>query len=153
MRLFKDPFIIMHLTLQDKLGLKISDQNMKNVTRGVEVSNKCHVLFEWPLTSFMNKPHTWIKVCKSISCQFSFAIDPSYNCSTSFGSKFSKRAVTKSIHWFLGFSCIFLSTFFYFFTFIIAQSWRGSFSISKCKLCVSCHAVLFDSTLNLLVDW
>ncbi len=43
----------MHLTVQGKSGLTISHQKMTNVTWGggvEEEPEKCHVLFEWPLS-------------------------------------------------------------------------------------------------------
>jgi hypothetical protein len=50
---YKRNFLLIDLIFQSNIGLKISHQKMKNVTRvggGVrEVPKKCHVLFEWPL--------------------------------------------------------------------------------------------------------
>ena len=49
----KDTFFLIDLIFQSNIGLKISHQKMKNVTRGGggvrKVPKKCHVLFEWPL--------------------------------------------------------------------------------------------------------
>ncbi len=46
----KDTFLLLHLTVQGKLGLKVSNLKQKSVTRGGggagKVRNKCHVLFE-----------------------------------------------------------------------------------------------------------
>jgi hypothetical protein len=54
----KDTFFFIHLKFQSNLGLEISHQKLKNVTRGGggvrKVPKKCHVLFEWPLTFFLN---------------------------------------------------------------------------------------------------
>jgi hypothetical protein len=49
----KDTFFLIDLIFQSNIGLTISHQKMKKVTRGGgfrKVPKKCHVLFEWPLT-------------------------------------------------------------------------------------------------------
>ncbi len=43
----KDTFLLVHLTFQSNLGLKIWGGGQKS-------AKKCHVLFEWPLTSYEN---------------------------------------------------------------------------------------------------
>jgi hypothetical protein len=50
----KDTFLLIHLIFQINLSLKISHQKLKIVTQGGgvgKVPKKCHVLFEWPLTT------------------------------------------------------------------------------------------------------
>jgi hypothetical protein len=52
----KSTFFLIQIAVQSKLGIKISDQIKIIVTRGggggSEKANKCHVLFEWPLTLY-----------------------------------------------------------------------------------------------------